>query len=353
MPHFAGRYRTMKYSFLTFSVLIAALTTFIAFAPSPAPAQSGKALGTAAFYKPGMGPYSDIDKVEGQLAMPGRKKALQYRAVFSRSAKDMPVIIWSHGAFGSHSSYTPLAEYWASHGYLVLQPTHSDSMREGTVPLVKNPLVFKDWAQRPREVSYIIDQLQNLETLIPALKGRVDRQLIGIGGHSYGAQTTQLLAGMTGKRGMLPRDEPQSFREERAQAFVIVSPQGTSAVSNKAAFAGMTVPFLMITGTNDKAANNDKDYTWRLEAWNNAPAGPDRFLLLIDGAYHGFGGISGTVRFTGAGPADDNTVEAVRGAALAMFDAQLRGSRDAQIWLETGTISTFDPSRSKYMMLSK
>lgn len=343
----------MTRAFLKFFFLMAALTACIVFAPFSAPAQNDKALGTAAFYKPGMGPYRDIEKTESQLAMPGRKKALQYRAVFSRSAKDMPVIIWSHGAFGSHRSYTPLAEYWASHGYLVLQPTHSDSMREGTVPLVQNPLVFKDWAQRPREVSFIIDQLQNLETLIPALKGRVNRQRIGIGGHSYGAHTAQLLAGMTGKRGMLPRDEPQSFREKRAQAFVIVSPQGTSAVADKAAFAGMTVPFLMISGTHDTAANNGKDYIWRLEAWDNAPAGPDRFLLLIDGAYHGFGGISGTVRFPGAGPADENTVEAVRGAALAMFDAQLRGSREAKTWLQTGTISRFEPSRSKFAMQSK
>jgi len=288
----------MTRAFLKFFFLMAALTACIVFAPFSAPAQNDKALGTAAFYKPGMGPYRDIEKTESQLAMPGRKKALQYRAVFSRSAKDMPVIIWSHGAFGSHRSYTPLAEYWASHGYLVLQPTHSDSMREGTVPLVQNPLVFKDWAQRPR-------------------------------------------------------DEPQSFREKRAQAFVIVSPQGTSAVADKAAFAGMTVPFLMISGTHDTAANNGKDYIWRLEAWDNAPAGPDRFLLLIDGAYHGFGGISGTVRFPGAGPADENTVEAVRGAALAMFDAQLRGSREAKTWLQTGTISRFEPSRSKFAMQSK
>lgn len=341
----------MKHSF--FALLITALAALAVFAPSPAPAQGDAALGTAAFYKPGMGPYSDIEKTEGQLAMPGRKTALQYRAVYSRSAKDMPVIVWSHGAFGSHSNYTPLAEYWASHGYLVLQPTHSDSMREGTRPNVKNPLAFKDWAQRPRDVSYMIDQLQNLETLIPALKGRIGQQLIGIGGHSFGAQTAQLLAGMTAKRGILPRDEQQSFKEKRAQAFVIISPQGTSGLSDKSAFADMAVPFLMITGTHDTAGNNDKDYTWRLEAWNNAPAGPDRFLLLIDGAYHNFGGIAGPLRTPHAGPADSTTLEAVRSASLALFDSQLRGSRDAQVWLETGTISAFEPTRSTFMMLSK
>jgi len=335
--------------FLAALALTAALLTTAA----PLQAQPGKAHGAAAFYNPGMGAYKDIEKREGQLNMPGRKTALQYRAVFSRSAKNMPVIIWSHGAFGSHNAYNPLAEYWASHGYLVLQPTHSDSMREGTKPNVKNPMAFKDWAQRPREVSYLIDQLQNLETLIPELKGRVERQLIGIGGHSFGAQTAQLLAGMTAKRGFLAGDAPESFREKRASVFVIISPQGTNALSDKRSFVSIDAPFLMVTGTNDKAANNDQNYTWRLEAWNNAPSAPDRYLLLIDGAYHNFGGISGPLRTPMAGPIDNDTMEAVRSTSLAMFDSQLRGSRDAQAWLDTGTISTFESTGTKFMMLSK
>lgn len=326
---------------------------FLCATPLPLQAQTGKALGSAAFYNPGMGAYADIEKHEGELAMPGRKTALQYRATFSRSAKNMPVIVWSHGAFGSHNAYNPLAEYWASHGYLVLQPTHSDSMREGTKPNIKNPLAFKDWADRPREVSYMIDQLQNLEALIPELKGRVDRSKIGIGGHSFGAQTAQLLAGMTAKRGFLAGDAPESFREKRASAFVIISPQGTNALSDTSAFASIDAPFLMITGTNDKAANNGKDYTWRLEAWNNAPAGAHRYLLLIDGAYHNFGGISGALRTPMAGPIDSDITEAVRSASLALFDSQLRGSRDAEAWLESGTISTFEPTGAKFMLLSK
>lgn len=305
-----------------------------------------------AFYKPDMGPYTDVISQDGTLSAPGRKTALQYRATFSRSAKNMPVIVWSHGAFGSHSAYVPLAQYWASHGYLVLQPTHSDSMREGTKPNIKNPLVFKDWAQRPRDISFLIDQLENLETLIPALKGRVDRVLVGIGGHSFGAHTAQLLAGMQTKR-LLPRGSRDDFTEKRALAFVIVSPQGTTAQIDREALAGMTAPFLMITGTNDDSPANDKDYKWRLDAWNYAAAAPDRYLLLINGAHHGFGGISGTVRFTGAGPANETTVEAVRSAALAMFDAQLRGDVLAQNWLKGGSISRATQDRAQFNWLSK
>jgi len=333
--------------FMCFAFLLSAVPAVFA---GEAPAKA--AVDMTAFYKPGMGPYKDISKFDGQLNMPGRRTALQYRATFSRSAQNMPVIVWSHGAFGSHTAYVPLAEYWASHGYLVLQPTHSDSMREGTKPNVKNPLVFKDWDDRPREVSYLIDQLQNLQTLIPAIKGRVDAGKIGIGGHSFGAHTAQLLAGMQVKR-FMGGGERYDFLEKRAQAFVIVSPQGTSNQIDAAALAKMDAPFLMITGTNDNAANNGKDYIWRLEAWNHAPAGPNRYLLLMQGAHHGFGGISGAVRFSGAGPADAAEVEAVRSSALALFDAKVRGDAAAEMWLLDGEISRATKDGTRFTWLSK
>jgi dienelactone hydrolase len=334
-------------------LLITALAAAFPFAATAQDSFSGsQPVNRAAFYKPGMGDFKDIARHDGMLAMPGRRSALQYRATFSRSARNMPVIVWSHGAFGSHSGYVPLAEYWASHGYLVLQPTHSDSMREGTTPNVKNPLAFKDWAQRPREVSYMIDQLENLEMLIPALKGRVDRQLIGIGGHSFGAHTTMLLAGMQPRR-LLGQGSRDSFHEKRAHAFVMVSPQGTGRQTDPESLAAINGPFIMITGTKDDSAPNGKDYKWRLEAWNHARDGDDRYLLLIDGAHHGFGGISGTARFTGAGPADEDTLEAVRGAALAMFDAQLRDDAVAHDWLKSGHISRATADRAQFMLLSK
>lgn len=337
---------------LGFLMMIGFAAAFSLTAQAEEPLFEKQPVNRTAFYKAGNGPHNDITKQDGTLTMPGRKTALQYRATFSRSAKNMPVIVWSHGAFGSHTAYAPLAEYWASHGYLVLQPTHSDSMREGTVPNVKNPLAFKDWSQRPLEVSYMIDQLENLETLVPALKGRVDRHLVGIGGHSFGAHTTMLLAGMQTKR-LLRRGERDDFLEKRAKAFVMVSPQGTGRIIDKEAIAAMTGPFIMITGTKDDSVPNNKDYKWRLEGWNFAASAPDRYLLMINGAHHGFGGISGSVRFTGSGPADEDTIEAVRGTALAMFDAQLRGDILAINWLKNSHIARATADGAQFMLLSK
>lgn len=41
---------------------------------------------------------------------------------------EYPVIIWSHGMYGSKDNYQPLVEYWTRHGYVVIQPSHSDSI---------------------------------------------------------------------------------------------------------------------------------------------------------------------------------------------------------------------------------
>ena len=76
-------------------------------------------------------------------------------------------------------------------------------------------------------------------------------------------------------------------------------------------------------------------------------------LLLMQGAHHGFGGISGAVRFSGAGPADAAEVEAVRSSALALFDAKLRGDAAAETWLLNGEISRATKDGMRFTWLSK
>jgi predicted dienelactone hydrolase len=43
-------------------------------------------------------------------------------------AGQFPVIVFSHGAGGSGQNYFPLTHYWATHGYVIIQPTHNDSI---------------------------------------------------------------------------------------------------------------------------------------------------------------------------------------------------------------------------------
>ena len=52
------------------------------------------------------------------------------------SGSDLPVILLSHGHgmanfLSSLNGYGPLANFWATHGFVVIQPTHLDSTALG------------------------------------------------------------------------------------------------------------------------------------------------------------------------------------------------------------------------------
>lgn len=61
-----------------------------------------------------------------KLTDAARKKDLGLVAIFPEEAGKYPVVIYSHGAGGSNAN-VPLAQYIASHGYVVLVPSHADS----------------------------------------------------------------------------------------------------------------------------------------------------------------------------------------------------------------------------------
>src|SRR6266566_3939450 len=44
-----------------------------------------------------------------------------------------PVIVFSHGFGGSNTGYTPLTEYWAGQGYIVIKPSHADAGKLGPI----------------------------------------------------------------------------------------------------------------------------------------------------------------------------------------------------------------------------
>ena len=116
-----------------------------------------------------------------------RDKDLPIRVVypdrFSQEGR-IPTIIFSHGAGGSGEMYSPLAFEWATHGYIVILPTHSDSVtakqsgdEEGSIrDRLKNRrsrnkdsrglaggIDLSDWANRPKDISFIIDSLDLIE----------------------------------------------------------------------------------------------------------------------------------------------------------------------------------------------
>jgi predicted dienelactone hydrolase len=253
------------------------------------------------------------------------------RVTFPRGDRRSPVIVFSHGLYGSKDNYQPLARFWASHGYAVIQPTHPDSIKEGVRGQRE---AMKAWDERPKQVSQVIDSLATIEEKTGA---KLDREKIGVGGHSFGAHTSMLVGGAVVYPGRL------SFRDARAKCTLLISPQGVGGLFREDSWKEYPVPALVITGSLDTSPINETKPEDRLAPFKLGPDGR-MHLVWIEGAHHGFGGISGA-RFAAAGPADEGQVWVVQQASLAFFDAFVKGDEAATKWLKDGELGKTDRAK--------
>ncbi len=146
-----------------------------------------------------------------------RRKDIPLKIYYPVGAGPFPVIVFSHGAWASKDSYFALGQYWASHGYVSIHPSHADSRKDsgfrGTLrATISDP---QAWEDRPKDISFVLDSLSEVERKAPALRGKLDRTRIGVGGHSFGAYTAEAVAGATVQ--MPGRTQPQSFADKRVR----------------------------------------------------------------------------------------------------------------------------------------
>jgi len=266
-----------------------------------------------------------------------RDKDLPLRITCPDSGSGFPVIIWSHGALGDKDGYQPLIRHWASHGYVCIQPTHEDSRKLlGWGALFNRKKIWRKWSTRPPDISLIIDSLAIIGKRVQGLLGKMDTTRVGIGGHSFGAQTAQLIGGAVMQKFRMGRR--YDFSDSCPQAILLISPQGTGDGFTPKSWKGMKRPTMVITGTNDTSPRNGKSYKWREEVYRYAPSG-DKYLTVIKDAYHGFGGIAGHIHFKGSGPQNPQQVRYVKSLSTAFWDAYLMGDKAARRVLQSAKLS--------------
>ena len=123
------------------------------------------------------------------LAAPSRAVDLQIRVSAPTTGRDLPIILLSHGQGGSNhlsslNGYGPLVNFWAAHGFIVIQPTHLSSRTLRLSPSTPGAPLF--WRSRTEDMKRILDQLDVIEASVPEIAGRLDRSRIAVAGHSMG-----------------------------------------------------------------------------------------------------------------------------------------------------------------------
>ncbi|MDF2824275.1 MAG: uncharacterized protein K0R68_1683 [Mycobacterium sp.] len=231
------------------------------------------------------------------LAASGRGLDLRVRVSAPTTGQNLPVVLFSHGMTLTMDDYAPLVEFWAAHGFVVIQPTHLDS--QGLVPDdPRTPLI---WRIRIEDLIGILDQLDAIEAGLPGLAGRIDRSRIAVAGHSWGAQTASTLVGArVCDADGTPGD---TMADARVRAAVLLCLPGTGGgdLSRMAAqyfpfmnpdFAELKAPSLMVAGDHDQSPLTTRGPDWFTDGYRLSPGATD--LLTLFGAEHGLGGIQGS-----------------------------------------------------------
>jgi predicted dienelactone hydrolase len=304
----------MKRIFLTLALIAAAGCSSAPQKSTPAPQPASYAPSYA--FDMGTSPIGVIPSA--MLRDATRNKDVEVSIEYpTRGTGPFPIIIFSPGYGGSSHAYEALISYWTSYGYVCIRPMHADSgalrdtmndllqmhpedkrpgRRERTQP--RNPDVEArtrpnvaemiwdkerepQWRDRVRDVTLVIDSLNDLEKNYPELAGKMDHTRIGVGGHSYGAFTAMLAGGAK-----TFSNPPLALGDPRVKAIVAMSPQGVAANRGLTAesWRDVKVPAMFMTGSRDYASETEGP-DWRRTAYENSPAG-DKYFVLIKGASH-------------------------------------------------------------------
>lgn len=157
------------------------------------------------------------------------------------SAGARPLVIFSHGSGGIAIQSVHLMEQLASHGFVVVAPSHTgNTQADGTAVPPTTVSDAQALLDRVPDVTFVIDYMLARDTTLgDPFYGRIDGTKIGVTGHSFGGFTALAVKG--GYQG-IPADP-------RVGAIMPIAP--AASVMSDAELGNVTVPTLFMTGTSD------------------------------------------------------------------------------------------------------
>jgi predicted dienelactone hydrolase len=342
------------------------LLFMMAGAASGAPAGAGPA--APAGYKIETGPWRAAAQ---DLVLRDEKRqrdievTVRYPVAAPGAPGRFPLVIFSHGAGGSREAFAELTAHWASHGYVVVLPTHADSIglrrRQGEdLSRLRRDLESLRRDVKPldrlADVVFLLDAIGALEQRVAGLRdkngaGRIDRERIGMAGHSAGALITQMAVGVK-VRGAVPGAllDARDVGDSRIDAAVVISGQGTTnRMFTDRSWNELSEPMLVVTGSKDVAAIGKETPTSRREPFDRAKPG-DKYLVFIEGATHSsYQGKGPGLRLDREQPPDAELqmiASVTSSATLAFLDLYLKDDPAARVYLGSEALVAFSGGKA-------
>ncbi|MBL8921724.1 MAG: hypothetical protein JNJ54_22885 [Myxococcaceae bacterium] len=285
--------------------------------------------------------------VTGDPTTPSRTITLRIRAPRGATGP-LPAVIIIHGGGFNPNGFNALedwGEQLAAAGFVAINFGNADDEGNAHCAPLMIPtsectaaLLTKEVAEggtipawlytRPQDAKAIVDQLASVEQRAGV---QIDRERLGVLGHSAGAHATMSLAGLVIDLSPTVRAKAWGV-DSRFKAFVANSPQGLNYTGITAtSWSGITRPMLVQTGKRD--ATEGEQPAGRRDAFKNLP-GPDAFEHYIDdeGTPHGLFALEKDEGVTGYELALART-------AVAFFDAFLNQRDEAKAFLNGSALS--------------
>jgi predicted dienelactone hydrolase len=243
------------------------------------------------------------------LAVAGRDVAV-WKPGGASPASGYPLIVFSHGFTGCNTQTKFLMQALARAGYLVVAPNHKDAGcargRHFGNGGRKPEIAFRDAGQWS-DTTYR-DRRDDIEAVLDAVLSRdqfaglpVNRNHVGIAGHSLGGYTVLGLAGGWA-----------SWKDPRVKAVLALSPY-CSPFLGRARLKDVSVPVMYQGGTRDFGITPTVKKTQGAFDQSRAP----KFYVELDGAGH--------FAWTDLNRAYVSTIDAY---SVAFFDAYLKDYKD-------------------------
>jgi hypothetical protein len=263
-----------------------------------------------------------------------------------------PVVLWSHGLGGSRDGAAFLSRYIASHAHIVINLTHKgtdtslwegkeghpwDVIRATHIPRHATLNRFKD-------IPFFINQLESSKAQELPVYKNMDLSSLGMSGHSFGAITTQVMAGQMLGRGK--RRYNMADKRIKAGIAYSMSPTYNHEPPYEHVYGSINIPMMYMTGTEDSSPVAGHDYKYRLPIFEH-PKGADQHLLVLEGGDHMvFAGSRGKLGQSNLRKQHEDIIKIV---SLAFWRAYLRGDMQAKEWLTGSGIEDYLQGQAQHV----